>query len=68
VKTQGKVFQDFYWQSGYGAFSISQSNAQSVKEYIANQHEHHRRRTFQDEYRALLLKYEIDYDERYVWD
>ncbi|MEW6209417.1 MAG: IS200/IS605 family transposase [Acidobacteriota bacterium] len=68
IKKKGREFQDFHWQSGYGAFSIGQSQAQQVKNYIANQREHHRRRTFQGEFRALLRKYEIEWDERYVWD
>lgn len=58
----------FHWQSGYGAFSVSQSNLDEVVRYIERQEEHHRRVTFQDEYRAFLKAYEIDYDERYVWD
>ena len=68
IKTKGRSWRNFHWQSGYGAFSIGQSQAQQVKNYIANQKAHHRRRSFQDEIRALLKKYEIDYDERYVWD
>lgn len=59
---------DFYWQNGYGAFSVSQSNVTPVREYIANQEEHHRERTFQDEFRSLLRKHELEWDERYVWD
>jgi putative transposase len=58
----------FQWQSGYGAFSIGQSQVPVMRNYIAKQAEHHRRTTFQDEYRRLLTKYEIAYDERYVWD
>ena len=58
----------FYWQRGYGAFSVSQSNLKEVIEYIELQEEHHKRVTFQDEYRTFLKKYCIDYDERYVWD
>jgi len=68
IKTKGREFWNFHWQAGYGAFSIGQSNIEEVKRYIARQREHHRRRTFQDEYRALLKKYKIEYDERYVWD
>ena len=68
MKTNGTGFRNFHWQSGYGAFSIGQSNVQHVKTYIADQKEHHRRQTFQDELRSLLRKYEIEYDERYVWD
>lgn len=68
VKTQGKEYQGFQWQGGYGAFSVSQSAARDVKEYIANQKHHHKKVSFQDEFRALLKKYEIEFDERYVWD
>jgi putative transposase len=68
IKTKGQEFSRFHWQAGYGAFSIGQSQAQQVKRYIANQQEHHRRRDFQDEFRALLRKYEVEYDERYIWD
>lgn len=58
----------FYWQAGYGVFSISPSHKEAVLHYIATQREHHIITTFQDEYRKLLNKYGIDYDERYVWD
>ena len=68
IKTKGQEFNQFHWQAGYGAFSIGQSQAQQVKNYIANQREHHRRRDFQDELRSLLRKYEVEYDERYVWN
>ncbi|MBI3860405.1 MAG: transposase, partial [Planctomycetia bacterium] len=50
------------------AFSVSQSNVDAVIAYIANQEEHHRRMTFQEEFRALLRRHEIEFDERYVWD
>ena len=68
IKTKGREFRNFYWQSGYGAFSISQSQVPTVKRYIGRQKEHHRRVTFQDEYRKFLKLYEVEYDERYVWD
>jgi putative transposase len=68
VKRQGSHLADFYWQSGYGAFSLSLSNADQVKAYIANQEEHHRRTSFQDEFRALLRRHKVEFDERYVWD
>lgn len=68
IKSKGQAYRQFHWQSGYGAFSIGQSQAQRVKAYITNQKEHHRRRTFQDELRALLKKYAVEYDKRYVWD
>jgi len=60
--------QDFAWQTGYGAFSVSYSNIQTVKQYIANQAEHHRKKTFQEEFLAFLKRHAIEYDERYVWE
>ena len=68
VKTQGSSFGDFYWQSGYGAFSISPSHVDGLVEYIANQEEHHKQESFQDEFRRLCKKYSVEIDERYVWD
>jgi putative transposase len=68
LKTQGANLRKFYWQAGYGAFSVSQSHLEQVERYILNQETHHRKKTFQDEFRSFLTKYEIDYDERYVWD
>lgn len=68
IKTKGREFRNFHWQRGYGAFSIGQSNVEALKRYIGNQKAHHRRVTFQDEYRKFLRAYGIDYDERYVWD
>jgi REP element-mobilizing transposase RayT len=68
IKTKGSNFRDFHWQSGYGAFSISQSHVANVKCYIQSQKQHHRRITFQDEFRTFLKRYQIEYDERYVWD
>ena len=59
---------DFYWQGGYGAFSVSQSKVEVVRKYIQNQEEHHRKVTFQDELRELFRLHEIDFDERYGWD
>lgn len=58
----------FAWQTGYSAFSVSQSNARAVMAYIAKQEEHHRCMTFQEEYVALLQKHGIEYDERYLWE
>jgi putative transposase len=68
IKTKGTEFAKFHWQTGYGAFSIGQSNVPALKRYIANQKEHHRRRTFETEYRGLLRKYEMEIDEKYLWD
>jgi putative transposase len=58
----------FSWQTGYGVFSVSQSAKESVIAYISNQETHHRKTTFQDEFRTLLTKHGIRFDERYVWD
>tara|TARA_R110002072_G_scaffold22432_5_gene78748 strand:+ start:3887 stop:4339 length:453 start_codon:yes stop_codon:yes gene_type:complete len=68
IKSKGIGYEDFYWQDGYGAFSVNPSEVDTVIKYIANQHEHHRKKTFQEEYRAFLKKYNVAYDERYVWD
>jgi len=68
VKTLDTSLTDFYWQDGYGAFSVNPSEIEKVITYIANQHQHHSQKSFQDEYRAILKKYKVEYDERYVWD
>jgi len=68
MKTEGPRIDGFYWQAGYAAFSVSQSNVDAVKDYIEHQQEHHRKMTFQDELRAFFKKYEMEFDERYVWD
>jgi len=68
VKTKGADYSGFYWQDGYAAFSVSPSHLDAVYKYIANQHEHHRHQSFQDECRTFFKKYKVDYDERYVWD
>ena len=60
--------KSFAWQSGYGAFSVSHSGLDNVKRYIAHQAEHHRTRTFQEEFIALLKRHKIEFDERYLWD
>jgi putative transposase len=60
--------RDFDWQDGYGAFAVSFSNIEKVKHYLANQPEHHRVQTFQDEFRDLLRRHNLEWDERYVWD
>jgi putative transposase len=57
----------FGWQDGYGVFAVSKSNVPSVSEYIQGQREHHRVKGFQEEYRELLKRHEIEFDERYVW-
>ena len=68
IKTQGPQYQLFFWQSGYGDFSIGYSQLDDLIHYIHNQEAHHRIKTFQDEYRELLRKYNVEFDERYVWD
>ena len=68
IKTKGDRYADFTWQNGYGAFSVGQSQLPDLRHYIGNQREHHRRLSFQDEYRRILAKYGIEFDERYVWD
>jgi REP element-mobilizing transposase RayT len=68
IKTQGAELAAFAWQAGYGAFAVSESNLESVREYIANQREHHRKESFQEEYRQFLERHRIKFDERYVWD
>jgi REP element-mobilizing transposase RayT len=68
LKTRGPELQNFAWQNGYGIFSVGFSQIDSVRKYIAGQEEHHRKTSFQDEFRQLLSRYEITFDERYVWD
>jgi putative transposase len=68
IKEKGEIFEKFAWQGGYGVFSVGQSQVNLVRNYIENQEAHHQRALFQDEYREYLRRYEIEYDERYVWD
>jgi REP element-mobilizing transposase RayT len=68
LKTRAAALRNFHWQNGYGAFSVSPSSESRVIEYIRGQEEHHRRTTFQDEYRTFLRRHGVAFDERYVWD
>ena len=68
MKRQGQQFAEFSWQTGYGVFSVSESQSRIVQRYIARQAEHHSNSSFQDEYRAFLERHRVIYDERYVWD
>ena len=68
IKTKNSVFKNFQWQAGFGAFSIGQSQVETVKNYIARQKEHHRTELFENEYKKFLQKYEIDFDEQYFLD
>jgi putative transposase len=61
-------YRGFFWQRGYAAFSVSASQLKAVLAYVDGQREHHQTRTFQEEYRELLRKHRVDFDERYVWD
>jgi len=68
TKLADAAYGDFYWQGGYGAFSVSEFNVVRVRTYIERQEEHHREITFQEEFRALCRKHAVQIDERYVWD
>ncbi len=68
IKTIAPKYRNFYWQNGYGIFSVNPSEVDVVIEYIKNQEEHHKTRTFKEEYLAFLKKYKIEYDEKYLWD
>ena len=68
VKTLGPGYGRFYWQRGYGMFSVSPTHLADVEKYIRDQQSHHEKKTFQEEYREFLDRYGIEYDERYVWD
>lgn len=68
IKTKGAEFENFYWQNGYGAFSVNPTELEIVKDYILRQEEHHKRKTFQEEFLAFLKKYNVEYDDKYVWD
>ncbi|MBT8420745.1 MAG: IS200/IS605 family transposase [Gammaproteobacteria bacterium] len=68
VKQRTPDLATFSWQNGYGAFSVSASHSDSVRKYIAEQEAHHKNRSFQDEYRVLLRKHGMEWDERYVWE
>ncbi|PSL03939.1 IS200/IS605 family transposase [Cecembia rubra] len=68
MKTQSPELRNFYWQDGYGAFSVNPAQVDVVTRYILNQKEHHQKKDFKKEYRAFLRKYKVEYDERYVWD
>jgi REP element-mobilizing transposase RayT len=68
LKEQSPDLADFFWQHGYGAFSISPGHVQALTAYIANQEEHHKQEEFKTEFLRLLNLYEAEYDERYLWD
>ncbi|HWL93837.1 MAG TPA: IS200/IS605 family transposase [Phycisphaerae bacterium] len=68
IKDTFPAFGDFAWQEGYGVFSVSHSQVETVKHYIENQEEHHRGRSFKEEFIRLLEVHDIEYDERYIWE
>ena len=68
IKTQDVGLKNFYWQNGYGAFSVNPTEIDRAQQYIESQQEHHKTTSFQDEYRAFLNKYKGTFEERYVWD
>ena len=68
IKTKGKKYENFFWQDGYGAFSVSQKHIFATINYIQNQREHHKNQTYKVEFLTILNKYEMDYDEKYLWD
>ena len=68
IKTKSPDLTNFYWQNGYAAFSVSPDDVDNVSLYIELQKEHHKKMSFQEEFRAILKKYNVDYDEKYVWD
>ena len=68
IKSKGPSYENFYWQRGYGCFSVNPNQMGAVQKYILNQEAHHKKASFQEEYRGFLEKYRISYDDRYVWD
>ena len=68
IKTKGSAYKKFAWQTGYGAFSFGESQLQDVVRFINDQKEYHENKTYKEEFRELLEKYKVEYDERYVWD
>jgi REP element-mobilizing transposase RayT len=67
VKTKGAALRNFGWQDGYGAFTIGQSQVGALQRYIAAQKDRHKKQTFEEELIALLNRYGVEYDERYLW-
>ena len=68
IKTKGREFEGFHWQHGYGAFGISPKEIEVVDLYIRNQDAHHSKESYQDEYRRICREFEVEIDERYVWE
>ena len=67
-KSKDDMLHNFYWQNGYGVFSVDAARVDTVNSYISNQKRHHESKSFQEEYRTLLTQHHVEYDERFVWD
>ena len=68
IEIKGQAYSTFYWQDGYGIFSINPTETDNVIDYIQRQQEHHKHKSFQDEFIEFLKRYQVEYDERYIWD
>ena len=68
VKTKGEKYQNFYWQTGYAAFSVNAAHMDQLIAYIRNQRAHHQKKDFTEELLSILHHYKIPYDEKYLWD
>lgn len=68
IKTKDDKLRNFYWQYGYGSFSVNPSEIDIVVDYIDNQREHHKKHTFEEEFLAFLRKYNVEFEEKYIWD
>ena len=68
IKSLDKCFADFHWQRGYGLFSVSPGHVEATRAYIQKQEEHHRKETFQEEFRRIAKKYGVELDEKLAWD
>ncbi|MDZ4655941.1 MAG: transposase [Bythopirellula sp.] len=68
IKTLGPQYQNFYWQRGYGMFSVGPAHRGEAETYLLNQEAHHQKKSFQEEFREFLARYGVAYDEQYVWD
>ncbi len=68
IKAEGEAFENFYWQRGYGGFSVSPGQVPILENYLQNQHTHHQTQTYKDEFRGYLHEYEVAYNEQHVWD
>ena len=68
LKTQSAAFGGFHWQDGYGLFSVSPSHFDALRKYVMNQKKHHKKESFQEELIRILKKYDVEYDEKYLWD